>query len=74
MELRAVIEVLRVLLEGIHVWISTDSACAKRGIIDFMGTWIKRGSKTGKGTPVANKTLWQSLLDILKRNSRIEVQ
>jgi ribonuclease HI len=72
MELRAVIEVLRVLPEGIHVWISPDSAYAKRDITEFMGTWIKRSSKTGNDTPVANKTLWQSLLDILKRNSRIE--
>jgi ribonuclease HI len=72
MELRAVIEALRIIPEGMHVWISTDSAHVKKGITEWMGTWIKRGWKTVNGTPVANKTLWQSLIENSKRHSRIE--
>jgi ribonuclease HI len=34
MEIRAVIEALRILPEGMHVWISTDSTYIENGIND----------------------------------------
>jgi hypothetical protein len=40
MELRAVIEALSLLPEGMVVWISTDSAYVKKGITEWMGSWI----------------------------------
>jgi ribonuclease HI len=47
-----VIEALRVLPEGLHVWIT--------------GNW-----KTGNRTPVANRSLWQELIEFSMKHTRI---
>jgi ribonuclease HI len=36
MEIRAVVEASRVLAEGMHVWVSTDSAYVKKGITEWL--------------------------------------
>jgi ribonuclease HI len=72
MEIRAVVEVLRILPEIMHVLISTDSTYVKGSIMEWMGHRIKRGWRTGNGTPVANKALWQQSIETLKKHSRIE--
>jgi ribonuclease HI len=71
MGLRAVIRASRTLPKRMHIWISTDLAYFKKEITECMDTWLKRNWKTGNGTPVANKSLWQTLIDVLKRHARV---
>jgi ribonuclease HI len=40
MDITAVVEALCILPQGMHVWISTDSADVKRGTTDWMPVWI----------------------------------
>jgi ribonuclease HI len=39
MEIRAVVEALRVLPDGVHVWVSTDSAYVKKGVAEWLPNW-----------------------------------
>jgi ribonuclease HI len=66
MELRVVIEALRVLPERMR-----RSTPAKGGIEEWTGNRIKRNWRTGNGTPIAKKSLWQKLIQISKKHARI---
>jgi hypothetical protein len=55
MELRAVIEALRALPDGSHVWASTDSCYVKRGITEWLPGWIARKWKNSQGAQVARE-------------------
>jgi hypothetical protein len=57
MELRAVVEMLNMIPERMHVWISTDSAYVKRGITECMGNWTAKNWRTAQDTPVANREI-----------------
>jgi ribonuclease HI len=72
MELRAVTEMLSILPEWMHVWVSTDSAYVKMGITEWMGNWIANKWRTRQNAPVANKELWQQLITAAARHTRIE--
>jgi ribonuclease HI len=72
MEFHAVTEALCILPEGMNAWISTDSGYTKTGITEWMCNWPKSGCRTGKGTPVVNKSLWQALTDAADRHVGIE--
>jgi ribonuclease HI len=66
MEIRAVVEALRVLPEGMHVWVSMDSAHVKKGIAEWLPGWVRDHSK------VPDRTLWQKLLEMVGRHRKIE--
>src|SRR5690349_19162992 len=61
MELRAVLEALEGLPDGVPVEVISDS----RYVIDALSKWIhgwrKRGWKTAEGTPVLNRDLIEAL-------------
>jgi ribonuclease HI len=46
MELRAVIQALSILPNDLHIWVMTDSAYVKNGILEWLPNWIQRGWKT----------------------------
>ena len=71
MELRAAIEALKALkTDRYPVILITDSKYVIEGITKWITGWKRRGWRTSKKEPVANKELWQEL-DTL--NSRYNV-
>jgi ribonuclease HI len=67
MELRAVVEALRVVKDsGATVSIYTDSKYVVEGAKGWIFGWLKNGWKTKADTDVINKELWQELLPLLK--------
>jgi hypothetical protein len=71
-EIRAVVEALQTFLENIHAWISTDSAYVKRGITEWIRIWLKSNWKNSRKATVSNKTLWQTLLEMVRKHRRVE--
>lgn len=61
MELRAVIEALKLLKKRCDVEIFTDSVYVKDGITKWINSWKKNNWKTSKKEPVKNKELWIEL-------------
>jgi ribonuclease HI len=72
MELRAVIEALRCLPDGMHVWISTDSCYVKRGLVEWLAGWIAHNWRNSQGTQVANRSLWQKLIEEMNRMAVVQ--
>jgi ribonuclease HI len=67
MELTATIQALKFVQgtkEGVDVY--TDSVYVIRGITQWIWGWRKRGWLTGEGNPVANKSHWQALAEIVE--------
>lgn len=71
MELSAAIAGLSALKESVKISLTTDSEYLRRGIIEWMPTWKKRGWKTADNKPVKNQDLWEKL-DKLIANHHIE--
>lgn len=61
MELRAVIEALKVLRRSCPVLIVTDSQYVHQGVVSWMDQWKRKNWKTSAGKPVANRDLWEAL-------------
>lgn len=69
MELKAVIEALEAVrddpvLRCSEIEVFTDSQYVKKGISDWIHTWISNGWRTRSKKPVKNQDLWQRLLDL----------
>ena len=71
MELKAVIEALKIIKYSSKIIIMTDSKYVKNGISDWINNWKAKGWKTANKKPVKNKELWQEL-DNLSSNHEIE--
>ena len=71
MELKAVIEALKIIKYRSKIIIITDSKYVKNGISDWINNWKAKGWKTANKKPVKNKELWQEL-DNLSSNHEIE--
>ncbi len=68
MELRAVVEALKVVPEGsTAVEIYTDSKYVVEGSTGWIFGWMKNGWKTKAGADVSHRALWQELIDLLKK-------
>jgi ribonuclease HI len=72
MEILAVTEALANLPDGMHVWITTDSAYVKNAITQWVPTWIRNGWKNSGGARVASKSLWERLIAPVNRMKRVE--
>ena len=68
MELLAAIEALESLNRSCKVSIYTDSQYVRKGILEWMDNWKKRGWKTAARKPVKNQDLWQRLLAAVARH------
>ena len=63
MELKAALEALRALKEGVRVSLHTDSAYLQRAFNDgWLTNWQRNGWRTASKKPVENRDLWESLL------------
>ncbi|WP_299876542.1 ribonuclease HI [uncultured Cocleimonas sp.] len=61
MELMAAISALEMLSRSCEIELTTDSQYVRKGILEWMDGWKKRGWKTAAKKPVKNKDLWQRL-------------
>jgi ribonuclease HI len=61
MELRAVIEGLRVLKEPCRVEVHSDSQYVVKGMQSWLKAWKRRGWLTADRQPVKNADLWREL-------------
>ncbi len=61
MELTAAIEALEALRQPCHVTIYTDSEYLKKGITEWLPSWIRKNWRTASGQPVKNQDLWERL-------------
>ena len=68
MELTAAIEALRALPHPGRVDLYTDSQYLMRGITEWMPKWLAKNWR-GTNGPVANKDLWQELLEESSRHT-----
>ncbi len=68
MELQAVIEVLRYVVQqeygGRTVNIHTDSQYVRNGITTWIRSWLRNGWKTAARKPVKNQDLWVCLHEL----------
>jgi len=70
MEIKAVTEALRVLNEPCHVKLFSDSAYVINCFRDrWYVNWRKNGWVNSKKEPVANRDLWEELLDAADRHN-----
>jgi ribonuclease HI len=68
MELRAVIEGLRVLKEPCAVDVWSDSRYVIDGMKSWLANWKRRGWQTADKKPVKNVELWQALDEAAARH------
>jgi len=71
MELTAAIEGLAALKRTCQVRLTTDSEYVKKGITEWIDGWVRRGWKNSQKKEVANRDLWERLLE-LTRKHRVE--
>ena len=64
MELMAAIAGLKALKRPCKVRITTDSQYLKKGMTEWIEGWIRRGWKNTQKKPVANRDLWEKLLEL----------
>jgi ribonuclease HI len=69
MELQGVIEALQAVgrrsdRASLEIELYTDSQYVKKGISDWIHTWLRNGWKTRSKKPVKNQDLWRKLLGL----------
>jgi ribonuclease HI len=50
------------------VHLTTDSEYLKKGMTEWVTGWIKRGWKNSQKQPVANRDLWEQLVELSSRH------
>lgn len=68
MELTGAIEGLAALSRPCQVHLTTDSEYVKKGITEWIDGWVRRGWKNSQKKDVANRDLWERLLEQSKRH------
>ena len=69
MELTAALCALESLKHPCVVDLTTDSQYLRKGMLEWMDGWKKRGWRNSKKEPVKNKDLWQRLDAIVKEHT-----
>ena len=68
MELTAAIAGLAALKRPCRVRLTTDSEYVKKGITEWIDGWVRRGWKNSQKKDVANRDLWEQLLELSRRH------
>jgi len=68
MELTAAVSALRLLKRPCSVDVYTDSQYLRRGITDWVTSWLANDWRRANGAPVENVDLWQELLREVDRH------
>ncbi|ORJ62142.1 ribonuclease HI [Geothermobacter hydrogeniphilus] len=66
MELCGAIAGLKALKRPSRVRLTTDSQYVKKGMTEWLAGWIRRGWKNSQKKPVANRDLWEQLVELEK--------
>ena len=66
MEMQAAIEALKTVLadEAAPITIRSDSEILIKGVNEWIKGWIAKGWKKAGGKPVANRDLWEQILEL----------
>ena len=66
MEMQAAIEALKTILadEAAPITIRSDSEILIKGVNEWIRGWIAKGWKKAGGKPVANRDLWEQILEL----------
>jgi ribonuclease HI len=64
MEMLGAIAGLEALTRPCRVKMTTDSQYVKKGMTEWIDGWIRRGWKNSQKKPVANRDLWERLLEL----------
>lgn len=64
MEMLGAIRGLEALKQSCHVRLTTDSQYLVKGMTEWIGGWQKKGWKNSKREEVANRDLWERLLEL----------
>ena len=68
MELSGAIAGLAALSRPCRVRVTTDSEYVKKGMTEWIDGWVKRGWKNTQKKPVANRDLWERLLEVAEQH------
>ncbi len=68
MELRGVIEALRLLTRECEVVVYTDSSYVQKGISEWIHGWKRNGWLTSDKKPVKNDDLWRQLDELVSKH------
>jgi ribonuclease HI len=68
MELRGVIEALRLLTRECEVVVYTDSSYVQKGISEWIHGWKRNGWRTSDKKPVKNDDLWRQLDELVAKH------
>jgi ribonuclease HI len=68
MELSGAIAGLEALTRPCRVHLTTDSEYVKKGMTEWIDGWVKRGWKNSQKKPVANRDLWERLLELTQKH------
>lgn len=68
MELSGAIAGLEALTRPCRVRVTTDSEYVKKGMTEWIESWVKRGWKNTQKKPVANRDLWERLLELAEQH------
>ena len=66
MEMRAVIEALRLINQGSRIHVFTDSNYLVQGMKKWVWGWTRRNWLTAQKKPVLNRDLWETLLELCR--------
>jgi ribonuclease HI len=66
MELQAAIEAMKVVKKKIPIKIITDSGYVHKGVTEWLNNWRKNGWKTKANKPIANRTQWEELSNLIE--------
>lgn len=66
MELKGVIEGLKVLKEPCNIHIISDSTYVVKGINEWLKSWVKNNWRTASKKAVKNDDLWKEYLEVSK--------
>lgn len=69
MEMKAVIEALKIINPGESAEIYSDCQYVVKGISEWIDGWIKNNWITSKNEPVVNKELWLEILELTKNKN-----
>ena len=64
MELTGAIAGLEALKRPCRVHLTTDSEYLKKGMTEWIDGWVRRGWKNSQKKPVANRDLWERLVEL----------
>lgn len=68
MELTGAIEGLAALKRPCTIRLTTDSEYLKKGMTEWIDGWVRRGWKNSQKKDVANRDLWERLLELTRQH------